>query len=414
MGRVRRSRRPVRGAGQRPASRFRPPLLLAALVVVLFGLGVPVGVAIGKPGNSLSVLALLIAVLGLVIARRQPGNSIAWLLLGFSALTVFYDDAADYAVLDYHFHHGRLPLGPGAAVIASELWSSMFLLLPLIILLFPDGRLPSRWRLVLRAYLADCALFTAILLANGAWAVNTAPIVVDGKGQLVNQPGAPGVPQIVFIVLFAAAPVFWMSFVLRQVLSWRRAAGERRAQLKWLMTGGAAAVAGITGAVLLSSNSGLLTALDNVFLGFGLFSLPVCISFAIFKYHLYDIDRIISRTLAYTLVTGLLVGLYTGLVLLATEVLSFHSSVAVAASTLAVAALFNPVRRRVQRAVDRRFNRARYNADRTVVAFAARLQDAVDLDSIRDDLAGSVYRTLEPAHVSVWLNAQANRTARPD
>src|SRR5579859_5045270 len=165
---------------------------------------------------------------------------------------------ADYAVLDYHFRHGRLPLGPGAAVIASELWSSMFLLLPLVILLFPDGRLPSRWRMVLWAYLADCALFTAVLLANGAWDVSTAPIVVDGKGQLVNQSGAPGISLIVFIILFAAVPVFWVSFVLRQVLSWRRAAGERRAQLKWLMAGGAAAVVGLAGTVLTSSNSGLL------------------------------------------------------------------------------------------------------------------------------------------------------------
>ena len=390
---------------------FRPPLRLAALVVVLFGLGVPVGVAIGEPANGLSVLALLFTVLGLVIARRQPGNGIAWLLLGFSALTVFYDDAADYAVLDYHFHHGRLPLGPGAAVIASELWSSMFLLLPLIILLFPDGRLPSRWRVVLWAYLADCALFTAVLLADGAWAVSTTPIAVNGKGQLVNQPGAPGVPPAVFIILFAAAPVFWVLFVVRQVLSWRQASGERRAQLKWLMTGGVATVIGITGTVLLSSNSGLLTVLDNVFLAFGLFSLPVCIVFAILRYRLYDIDRIISRTLSYTLVTGLLIGVYAGLVLLATEVLRLTSPVGVAAATLAVAALFNPVRRRVQRMVDRRFNRSRYDADRTVAAFASRLKDAVDLDSVRDDLAGAVDRTLEPAHISVWLSPEAGRPA---
>ena len=393
---------------------FRPPLRLAALVVLLFGLGVPVGVAIGEPANGLSVLALLFTVLGLVIARRQPGNGIAWLLLGFSALTVFYDDAADYAVLDYHFRHGRLPLGPGAAVITSELWSSMFLLLPLIILLFPDGRLPSRWRVVLWAYLADCALFTAVLLADGAWAVSTTPIAVNGKGQLVNQPGAPGVPPAVFIVLFAAAPVFWVLFVARQVLSWRQATGEGRAQLKWLMTGGVATVIGITGTVLLSSNSGLLTVLDNVFLAFGLFSLPVCIVFAILRYRLYDIDRIISRTVAYTLVTGLLIGVYTGLVLLATEVLRLTSPVGVAAATLAVAALFNPLRRRVQRMVDRRFNRSRYDADRTVAAFASRLKDAVDLDSVRDDLAGAVDRTLEPAHISVWLSPEAGRPASYD
>jgi hypothetical protein len=142
--------------------------------------------------------------------------------------------------------------------------------------------------------------------------------------------------------------------------------------------------------------------------------MPLCIGVAILRYRLFDIDRIVSRTLAYAIVTGLLVGVYAGLVLLATQVFTIRSPVAVAAATLAAAALFNPVRHRVQRVVDRRFNRARYDADKAVSAFAARLQDAVDLDSIRDDLAGSVYRTLEPAHVSVWLNAQANRTARPD
>jgi hypothetical protein len=136
----------------------------------------------------------------------------------------------------------------------------------------------------------------------------------------------------------------------------------------------------------------------------GVASLPVSIGVAILKYRLYDIDRIISRTLAYALVTGLLVGMYAGLVLLATRVLSVDSPVAVAASTLAAAAVFNPLRRRVQRAVDRRFNRARYDADQTVTAFAARLKDAVDLDSVQADLAGIVQQALEPDHVSLWIS----------
>jgi hypothetical protein len=125
---------------------------------------------------------------------------------------------------------------------------------------------------------------------------------------------------------------------------------------------------------------------------------------AVLKYRLYEIDRIISRTLAYAIVTGLLVGVYAGLVLLATRVLSFHTPVAVAAATLAAAALFSPLRRRVQRAVDRRFNRARYDAGQTVAAFAARLKDAVDLDAVRDDLAGVVQQALEPAHLSVSVS----------
>jgi small basic protein len=121
------------------------------------------------------------------------------------------------------------------------------------------------------------------------------------------------------------------------------------------------------------------------------------------KYRLYEIDRIISRTLAYAIVTGLLVGVYVGLVLLATEVLRFSSPVAVAASTLAAAALFNPLRRRVQRIVDRRFNRAHYDAEATVAAFTARLRDAVEIDAIRADLLDAVTRAVEPTHASVWI-----------
>jgi hypothetical protein len=132
-------------------------------------------------------------------------------------------------------------------------------------------------------------------------------------------------------------------------------------------------------------------------------ALPAAMGVGILKYRLYEIDRIISRTLAYTIVTGLLVGVYAGLVLLAQQVLGFSSPVAVAASTLVAAALFNPVRRRVQHAVDRQFNRARYDADRTVTAFAGRLQDAVDAEAVRADLAGVVHAALEPTHVSVWL-----------
>jgi uncharacterized membrane protein YfcA len=133
---------------------------------------------------------------------------------------------------------------------------------------------------------------------------------------------------------------------------------------------------------------------------------PVAIGIAVMRYRLYEIDRVVSRTVAYTMVTGLLVGVYAGLVLLATGVLRFHASVAVAVATLVAAALFSPVRRRVQHKVDRRFNRARYDADETVTAFAARLKDAVDFDSVRDELASVVQTALEPAYLWVWISDQ--------
>jgi putative flippase GtrA len=186
-------------------------------------------------------------------------------------------------------------------------------------------------------------------------------------------------------------------------VSWRRAAGERRQQLNWLMAGGGAALVSFVAAVLFAAAHGGWQLVADV-VSCGVVALPAGMGVAILKYRLYEIDRIISRTLAYAIVTGLLVGVYAGLVLLTTQVFRVHTPVAVAASTLAAAALFNPLRRRIQKAVDRRFNRARYDADQTVAAFATRLKDAVDLDSVRDDLAGVVSHALEPAHVSVWTS----------
>jgi hypothetical protein len=197
---------------------------------------------------------------------------------------------------------------------------------------------------------------------------------------------------------------FWPAFVARQVLSWRHASGERRQQLEWLMGGAAIALVGLA-LVALGPPKDQMTgrvARDLAFLA--LAALPAAIGVGILKYHLYDIDRMISRTLSYTLVTGLLIGVYAGIVTLTTRVLPFSSPVGVAASTLAVAALFSPLRRRVQHAVDRRFNRARYDAEATVAVFAGRLKDAVDLDSVQDDLVGVVHKALEPPHVSVWIS----------
>jgi hypothetical protein len=382
----------------------RATIVLGALVLVLVlaGLSVPIGIAARKPFDGLALFGVLAAVLGWLITRRQPGNRIGLLLVGFGALLVFYEDAARYAVADYHVHRGTLPLGFPAVLIASELSSALFLMPPLIILLFPDGTLPTRWRMVCRAYLALCALITAILLGGGAWQMSGTRIVVQHNGQNVSNSFPPGALGWVLVIAFLAVPVFWALFVARQVLSWRRAIGERRAQLKWLMAGSVATVIGLAGGFLLQS----LTVLDGICVAVGIFSLPVCISFAILKYHLYDIDRIISRTLAYALVTGLLVGVYAGLVLLATQALpvSLSTPVAVACATLVAAALFSPLRRRVQRAVDRRFNRARYDADRTLAAFAARLSGTTDLDAVQTGLASVVQQALEPAHVSVWMS----------
>ena len=364
-------------------------------------------------GGENVAVAVLFVVAGFVIVRRQPRNPIGWILLVAPAGSQLLPaDAGSYAQLAYRPGH-RLPMG-AVALLLEYSWAVVALLLLLVILLFPDGRLPSpRWRPVLWSYLAVIAGVAGCTYAVAVTALAAHPVRLDPGGGLaaVDAPSGSSAwlgrfDQVSFAVLAA----FWVSFVAAQVLSWRRSSGDRRQQLKWLMSGaGALAASQAIIQPVLDFDPGLpdqVQLLLNVLLGLGAAALPVCLGIAILRYRLYDIDRIISRTLAYAIVTGLLIGLYAGLVLLATQALSFRTSVAVAASTLAAVALFNPLRRRVQRIVDRRFNRARYDADQTIAAFAARLKDTMDLGAVQDDLATVVHHALEPVHVSVWTSQQ--------
>jgi MFS family permease len=382
---------------------------LSALAVLSFAAAVPLSLLSHQldSGVIAGVIGVPCAAVGIVVTRRQQANPLGWLFLVIGICLFLSTVGADYAVLAYRLGH-RLPLGP-VALVLDEIWGPSLVLFAVAILLFPDGRLPSRfWRGALRAY---GVWFAALLAATGAaiaGALAAHPIRVDDNGGLaaVDQPAgwfnAVQGPLILVLLLLSLA------FIARQALSWRRTTGERRQQLKWLASGAAVSIICLFLAASSSSSSpqngptlwGVLSSLAWM----GVAALPISIGVAILKYRLYEIDRIISRTLAYAIVTGLLVGLYAGLVLLATQVLRLHGTVAVAASTLAAAALFSPLRRRVQHVVDRRFNRAKYHADQTVAAFAARLKDAVDLDAIRDDLAGVASQALEPAHVSVWIS----------
>jgi hypothetical protein len=257
---------------------------------------------------------------------------------------------------------------------------------------------------VLRLYLAIGLLWMVSAYVITVDAILRHDIRVDSGGNLLaldNGPSSPGWWNVLQSVLLVAVAVSALVSLAGQVVSYRRSSGERRQQLKWLLGGFAVGLVGVILAATLSNTTGFWSVVGHVAL-VTVFAVPVSMGVAILKYRLYDIDRVLSRTLAYAIVTGLLIGVYAGLVLLAQQVLQLSSPVAVAASTLAAAALFNPVRRRVQHAVDRRFNRARYDADQTVAAFAARLQDAVDLDTIRADLAGVVQAALEAAHLTVW------------
>jgi hypothetical protein len=343
---------------------------------------------------------LPIGLVGFIITRRQPGNPIGWLLLTVLAGVLLSLDSGSYAWLVYRLGY-RLPLGPLAVVLEFSYIPALFVALPPVFLLFPGGVLPSlRWRWVLRSYLVVVVVLIAAMYAGLIDILVTQGVQVDASGGLaaIDHPSRSTAWVSTFDLLLLPVLAFWLIFVGRLALSWRGAGGDQRQQLKWLMTG---CVVAVIGTII----SDVVPALDPVATATGVgVVLPACLGVAILKYRLYDIDRIISRTLAYTIITGLLIGVYAGLVLLATRVMSVHTPVAVAAATLAAAALFNPLRRRVQQAVDRRFNRARYDADQTVAAFAARLKDEVDLDSVREDLTGVVQQALEPAHVSLWVS----------
>ena len=373
---------------------------LAVLVVVLVAM-LPVMGALShhKPSTSVTavisllVVILVVAAVGLVVARHQPGNAIGWLLLGAALWIPLTIVASGYAALVYDYGHRGLPGLGLVAVVLSGLFTFVIVVFPLVTLVFPDGRLPSPgWRWALWGYLVLCLILPVSYVAATAAAIAHHHLVYLASGQVAAADAPPSWTELVF---FATVGLAWLGALGHQAASWRRSSGERRQQLKWLLSG--TVVCAVLGIWALATNS----AIWEVAI-LGLCALPASMGVAILRYRLYDIDRIISRTLAYAIITGLLVGVYAGLVLLATQVLGFASTWAVAASTLAAAALFSPLRRRVQRAVDRRFNRARYDADAAVAAFAGRLQDAVDLETVRADLLASVAAALEPAHVTLW------------
>jgi len=377
---------------QQPGRRPVLAWVLLGLTIALLASSVATGLLRGQGWNekfAFIPVSASFAVVGALIAARTR-NRLGWLFLAAATLSAFTVLAAAYA--------GPAPTGnlPGAAWVA---WifgvalgpvGPMFWLIPL---LFPDGRLPSpRWRpVVWLAVLSGlgaslCAALSSVEVQSDFPGLRDPVTVVAPLGTAYNLS-----QEIGLVVLLAG--------VISMIVRFRRAGTEQRLQLKWILY--ATVVAAVVVFVASDFSNNPLPAFEITFP-----LIPAAVGIAILKYRLYDIDRIISRTLAYAIVTGLLVGLYAGLVLLATQVLGLHSTVAVAAATLAAAALFTPLRRRVQRVVDRRFNRVRYDADQMIAAFAARLRDAVDLDAVRSDLLAAVNMAVEPAHMSVWTVRQ--------
>jgi hypothetical protein len=389
--------------------------LAVGLGILAFVLNIVALVLVASANQSAPQLVRGIALLptaaiGMLVAVRRPGNPLGWLLLGCGVLFSLQGGSVAYSVVDYRLHHGTLPLGR-LAVALQPTWAAGLVLVAGALWLFPDGHLPTgRWRRVGGALFAAGLLFGALMFVPWAMAATRHTLRVDATGTpaaLDHPAGAQLVWVIVENIGFFALIISWVVWLAVQVPKYRRSSGERRLQLKWLYSGAAVFIACLGFGLFQSNNATGLAAVVGGVLAAGIAALPIALGIGIMKYRLYEIDRIISRTLAYAIVTGLLVGVYVGLVLLATEVLRFSSPVAVAASTLAAAALFNPLRRRVQRIVDRRFNRAHYDAEATVAAFAGRLRGSVDLASIQEELAGTVDQAFEPTHVSVWVTGRA-------
>jgi len=360
---------------------------LLGLTVVLQTAGVVLALTGGEAWAAafgFIPITVSFALVGALIAVRA-GNRLGWYFLAGATVTALSVAAKAYAA--------RTPATvlPGAAwagwilTVSLGVTAPFFFLTPL---LFPDGRPPSpRWRPV---------IWVAIL-AGVAAAVSSAISDVNFHSDFpdLRDPVVLVAPLgTVYNLATTIGPLVFLAGAVSMVVRYQRSGQEQRLQLKWFVY--ASAVSALVVAVAAFTTKNPLPEFEII-----VPLIPAAVGIAIFKYHLYDIDRLISRTLAYIIVTGLLVGVYTGLVILA-GVLGFSTPPAVAIATLAAAALFSPLRRRVQRAVDKRFNRVRYDAELTAAAFAARLRDAVDLDTVRAELRQTVDSAVQPAHISIW------------
>ncbi len=365
-----------------------------------------VGVLASKIGHesllvtSSGPLPLAFGLVGLLVAYKRPANPIGWCFLVAAFLLTLDGAASAYSVAVYRGHHD-LPLGP-LALFLQPSWAPAIVLFGASVQLFPSGKLPAApWSWLFWGFLALGVIWIA-----GALAIVTAELLqhsvqVTSGGDLIQLDHPTGNTawwgwiEGSFFVAFGLLLLAWL---IRELPAYRLATGERRQQLKWLMAGGVVAAVGL--AVSVTGQNGVLGAVATV----AITALPISVGIGILKFRLYEIDRLISRTISYAIITGSLAAVFLGVIVLTTRVLPFSSPVGVAASTLAAAALFNPLRQWVQRLVERRFNRARYDAEATVAAFSRLLREAVDLETVQVSLDEAVRGAVQPAHVTVWLN----------
>jgi hypothetical protein len=359
--------------------------------------------------NTLGTLCY--APVGALIAARRPSNPVGWLLCLWGIALSTGHFSAQYAIYALMAQPRSLPAGEAMAWVAS--W-----ILPVIIgvqvfayLLFPTGRLPSRrWKWF--AWLTVAFVVAGLITSAFSFGANT------GLGPISNPLGVKGISRAYDMVL-NMLPILYVAVALSLFVRLRRATGAERQQIKWFAYAAAATIVGIAVAYMIPDMIATPRWFDRA--GFALNiavtpAIPVSMGIAILRYRLYDIDSIINRSLVYGALTAILVGIYFGGVVGLQAVLRAlsgqESTLAVVASTLVIAALFNPLRRRVQAFVDRRFYRRKYDAAKTLAAFNARLRTETDLSSLSDDVLGVASRTVQPVHVSLWLRPDAEPEAR--
>jgi hypothetical protein len=389
--------------------------LTFAVAVVILGLGaasVVLDHLIHQPGTGGPAADALVGAAGVVpatavgtlLAVRRPRNPIGWLLLAIILVEVV--PTSQYLILDYRMHHGSLPLG-WVAVVLQECWPMFLVSVTLLLWLFPDGTLPAgRWHRAASVAAVGWLLVGLATSARGVLVAAGGDVRIQPSGGLAN-PSPDGL-RVLSAVVIVGTLVSWTAWLAVQVPVYRHASGVYRQQLKWLYSGAVIFVFAYFGVFIATLAVQAIPgwndqSVTNALAILGTAALPACLGVAVLKYRLYDLNRVISRVVSYALVTALLAGVFAGLILLATRELPVRGSVAVAVATLVIAALFNPLRRRVQRAVDRRFNRSRYDAEAVVAAFTARLRHTVDLDTLRHDLVGVTQEAFQPAHISMWL-----------
>ncbi|HEX3211003.1 MAG TPA: hypothetical protein VH016_00425, partial [Actinomycetota bacterium] len=364
------------------------------------------------PDTAFPVVAMVsAATVGAVVASRRPRHPVGWLLLAVALSLAATAAAAQVLTWGLYVRPGALPAAPWVSLYYSVIGLTALTSIGLLLLLTPTGSPPSPcWRWLARVLVATPVLLVVVATLTGG--------PLDPRYQVLGGPfdlrGHGGALLVANQVALAVTTLAVVAAAGSLVVRFRHARGTERLQLRWLALAawlvalalGAYALAGL--AVGVASATTLLG--DAV--GFSLAIVPVATGAAVLRYRLYDLDRILSRTLAYGLLTVLLGGGYAAVALVLGQLLGRDSSLAVAGATLAVAGLFQPARRRVQAAVDRRFNRRRHDAARIIEGFGSHLRDQVDLDTLTAEVLAVAEQTMQPTRASLWLRPPPDRVAR--